>query len=358
MFSGMDQRILKLERILKRLHKLWEAKRSPRKKVYFRHRVSEYRDIWRSVAELTGGRLHELSEGFWEFELSGRKTRLSTHLLEFDNPITLELASKKPLMHRLLKERGLKVPEHEVYRLQELSRAYAFLDKYPRGCVVKPANGTHAGDGVTTNVLTPGEVRKASVLASLYCPDILIEKQIPGECYRLLVICGEMVHAVRRTGPRLTGDGKSNVRDLVKQENRARSDSGKPLLELDRDCVFTLGWQGLSPDTVPACGHVFLFKSSEQHSSETEVRTVYNEDVTGLICPSVRKTAEEAANVLGSDFVGVDIITKDPSVSLEQSDGAINEVNTTPALHHHYDHEKEKFPAPAVIAIRKLLNRR
>ena len=53
----------------------------------------------------------------------------------------------------------------------------------------------------------------------------------------------------------------------------------------------------------------------------------------------------------------VDIIATDPSVALEQSRGVINEVNTTPALHHHYDVRKEACPRAAVAAIEYLLSR-
>jgi cyanophycin synthetase len=72
-----------------------------------------------------------------------------------------------------------------------------------------------------------------------------------------------------------------------------------------------------------------------------EVRTVYNTVVTELLCPSLRETAERAAQVLGSDLVGVDVITTDPSRPLSEAGGCVNEVNTTPALHHHYDPHPE-----------------
>ncbi len=66
---------------------------------------------------------------------------------------------------------------------------------------------------------------------------------------------------------------------------------------------------------------------------------------------------EDAARILKSDFVGVDLIMSDPSAPLDESGGVINEVNTTPALHHHYDINVERFPEPAVEALSLLLNR-
>jgi D-alanine-D-alanine ligase-like ATP-grasp enzyme len=87
------------------------------------------------------------------------------------------------------------------------------------------------------------------------------------------------------------------------------------------------------------------------------VRTVYTNSSRELICESIRRDAETAARVVGSAFLGVDVITLDPSVPLRESGGVINEVNTTPALHHHYDASREPYPAAAVLALQALLER-
>ena len=264
----------------------------------------------------------------------------------------------KPLVYQMFAERGLRVPEHMVFQLQELDRATEFLKRHPRGCVVKPANGTSSGQGVTTHILTGRELRAASVLASLYCPELLIEPMIPGECYRLLVLKGEMIHAVCRRGPRLVGDGVSNVAMLIQAENERRKNQGESLLDVDRDCLFTLGYQDLSIESVPLQGQMFMGKSvNDPRRTRVEVRTVYNEVVTGMICDVLKTSAESAAKILNSELVGVDLITVDPTVSLEKSGGVINEVNTTPGLHHHYDSSLERFPEPALRILQSLFRR-
>ena len=341
-----------------RLQKMWAGWRNASKKVYFYHRTSEYRKMWQLIAEKQGARFAVLDDDIWEIELNGRRTRIFNHQLEFDNPVTLGMAGKKPLIHRLLREKGISVPEHIVFNLLELNKGYEFLSKYTKGCVIKPANNTHAGDGVTTHIQTKKEVRKAAILASLYCPDILMEPQIAGECYRLLVLGGRMVHAVRRSGPRLRGDNLSTVIELINAENSRLRREGKDILKIDRDCLFTLDWQGLSLNSIPEKERAFIVKTvNDPFGRNTELRTVYNETVTHLICDSVRKSAEDAARILKSDFVGVDLIMSDPSAPLNESGGVINEVNTTPALHHHYDINVERFPEPAVEALSLLLNR-
>ena len=348
--------LLKIERLAMRLKKTWGDWRGASGQVYFEHRVAQYHDMWGAVAQALGGELKALNNGIWELTARGGKMRINNYQLEFDNPVVLAMAGDKPLMHKLLSDAGLCVPEHKVFNLYELDAAYDFLAKHPKGCVIKPGDG-YGGKGVTTHVKSRKEARRAACLASLYGSALMIEPQIPGESYRVLVLGGRVVNAVCRRGPRLTGDGSSKVSDIIRAENERRK--GASLLDVDRDMIFTLDYQGLDRDSIPAKGRTFMVKSvNDPRHKNTEVRTVYNEDVTTLVCESIKKDAEMAAVVLGSEFVGVDIITTDPSRPLKDTGGIINEVNTTPALHHHYFPGVDKYPQSALLAAEILLERK
>ena len=341
-----------------RIRKILASRLGREDKIYFQHRVDQYRSIWSQVAKECHATFKELARDMWEIERDGVRVRILNHQIQLDDPVTLELAGRKPQMHGMLREAGLCVPDHAVFRLTELHRAYEFFRRYPRGCVIKPANGSAAGDGVTTHIINEKEVRRAAVLASLYDSEIMIEPQIPGECYRLLVLGGQMVHAVCRRGPRLTGDGTRTVQELIREENRRRTEKSERIITLDRDCLFTLDWQGLSLEAIPEDNREFIAKTvNDEREKLVEIRTVYNTDVTSGICDSIRDTAEQAARVLGSDFVGVDLIFTDPSKPLAETGGIINEVNTTPALHHHYDSKTESFPRPAVRTLELAFSR-
>lgn len=356
--SNMQIKILKLQRKLKRLQKIWNDIRHTSNKIYVTDRVSQYREMWRKVAEKSGAKFRTLSDDVWEIEMDGIKTRMLNHQMEFDSPVTLGMAANKPLIHRLFAENGLPVPEHIVFRLEELEKAYSFLNKYPAGCVIKPANGTSHGDGITTHIKTNYEARKAAILASLYCPDMLMEPQVPGECYRLLILNGKMIHAVRRKGISVQGDGSSTILELIESNNNNTGNQGRRILGKDDDCQFNLTRQNLSLDSIPRAGKKIMVKSfCESEAGNVEIRTVYNENVTDLICDSAKECAEHAATVLNSVFVGVDIIMTDPTIPLEESGGVIDEVNTTPGLHHHFNLKDEKFPEAAMLALKVLLNR-
>lgn len=355
----MKRRFLRAERMIARLLKIWEERRNRSGQVYVSHRVSEYREMWRGAVKEIGASFTPLTDGLWEVTRRDKRVRISNDILEFDNPVILEMAGMKALTYRLFRENGLRVPDHQLFQLETLETAERFLKTYPNGCVVKPANGTSSGRGVTTHLLTRKELKKAAILASLYCREMLIEPMIPGECYRLLVLNGKVIDAVCRRGPRLQGDGVSTVADLIRAENVRHEGTQQPLLDIDRDCLFTLGYQQLDLTSVPGKGERFIVKSvNDPRRKQVEVRTVYNETVTDRIGPAMKADAEAAARILGSEFIGVDFITPDPTVPLEKSGGVINEVNTTPGLHHHYRPEREPFPRVAVAVLEALLSRK
>jgi cyanophycin synthetase len=126
---------------------------------------------------------------------------------------------------------------------------------------------------------------------------------------------------------------------------------------VDRDLHFTLGYQGLDLRSSPAAGQVVVLRSMGETGRFTDLRTVYNHGALDEIGPAVREDAERASEIVGADFLGVDVITRDASVPLATSGGVINEVNTTPALHHHYDRSTEAFPRIAPLILETLLNR-
>jgi cyanophycin synthetase len=180
-----------------------------------------YRRMWQSAAAVLGAEFIELSDGFFEIRLGARSTRVHQSLLMLDHPVSLRLATRKPLVHRLLTEMNLPVAPHCAYDLAHLERARAFLESAPGACVVKPARDSGAGDGVTTNVETVRDLTRASIYASFFQRELMIERQIAGTSYRLLYLDGRLIDAIRRRPPTLVGDGRSTVRELVAAESHA-----------------------------------------------------------------------------------------------------------------------------------------
>jgi cyanophycin synthetase len=185
-------------------------------------------------------------------------------------------------------------------------------------------------------VRSADELRRAVFRASRSDERVVIERQAPGDVYRLLFLDGELLDEVRRLSPRVVGDGRSTIDELIAAENLRRVESrgraGLDVLVVDLDCVFTLERAGLGLRSVPAAGETVAVKTVSN-----ENRAEDNETLPGdALADGLVEEARAAARAVGVRLAGVDLITPDPTRSLREAGGALIEVNGTPGLHHHY----------------------
>lgn len=353
----ISDRYFSLLRLRSRLAKKWRRIAGKESTVDMRSLIPFYKKMWQDASELLHADFGEVTSGVWRAGYKNNSTLIHNYKVQIDDPVVLDIAGDKPLCYRLLRENDLPVPEHQAFNVRNFEAAKKFMDKHDGSLfVVKPSRGTSGSRGVTTHIRTFRECCHASALASLYGDDIIIERMIVGESYRLLVLGGNMIHATRRRGLRFTGDGESTVSQLIVRENERRRVSGLPKIASDHDLCFTLQAQGLTEESVLRKGREVLVKSYDvRYAGKSELRTTFNENVTDLVCRDLRMKAVRAAYVLNSGFTGIDIITLDPAVPLSESGGVINEVNTTPGLHHHYNLINGNGSSPAVDVLKYLL---
>lgn len=346
-------------RIRSRLGKKFRVLRGNYRYVSVWERAPQYKKIWEEAAGILSADCRELAHGIWEVRRGDRVTRIYNHIVQLDDPVVLAVADNKPFCCQVFEKNGIPIPKYAVFRCDELRKVRTFIEGNRGFFVVKPTHGTSGGAGVTTHVKTFREGRNAAALASLYDREFMVEQLVAGESYRILVLGNQIVHAARRSGVRLKGDGRSSIRQLVESENvRRRRSGGNNYHEIfvsDRDCEATLNAQHLVLGSVLKEGQTALVKSGGTNGSHSEVRTVYDENVTHLLCREIKELAIRAASIINSRFAGVDIITPDPTVPLEHCGGVINEINTTPGLHHHYGLSGNTGTPPAVVVLRHLL---
>jgi D-alanine-D-alanine ligase-like ATP-grasp enzyme len=297
-------------------------------------RAAVYREIWGEAAALVGARIDELTPHLWAIERDGRRTRVRHQTTALDDVLAIELSLEKLVVHRLLTEAGLPVPRHREFTLKRLDDASAFLFAAGGPCVVKPV-ATEAGWGVTAGIQTEEELVRAAVRAARFGPQVLIEQQVPGSVYRLLVLDGEVIDAVHRHPPRLVGDGRSSINRLVERENSRRTAAGGRAglspLRLDLDALLTLRRVGLAPRSVPQAGQTFGVKTVSQQNRNEDNETVRSPIASGLLAE-----AATAATAIGLRLAGVDVIAPDLARPLVETGGVVLEVNGEPGLHHHY----------------------
>jgi D-alanine-D-alanine ligase-like ATP-grasp enzyme len=298
------------------------------------HRSQFYEDTWREAAGELGATFEELGGRIFKISLNGASARVYDNYTPLDDPVTLQITLDKSLVHSILRSHGLPTPDHAEFSLNNLNRAYGFLDRH-RMCVVKPADGTAGGSGVTTGVETRRQLIKAAARAAGYGGRLLIEEHLEGDMIRLLYLDGRLLDAVRRGFPTVVGDGKSRISQLLLSLNQKRLDAGYELaqatLKHDMDMERTLARQGLSWRSMPAKGRRVRLKTVINDNTADE-----NESVVGEVSESIIAAGRRAAELIGARLVGIDVITPDIGQGLEEAGGKILEINTTPGYHNHY----------------------
>lgn len=350
MTRGLTRLALRARRVRWRLAKMSRRLLGRARTRYVDQRTDEYRRYWERGAELLGAKLTTLAEGVWEVRRAGRRTCIANYMVQIDDPVTLRLAGNKPYCYALAQRLGVPVAPHLVFRLESLAAAWQFMARQGGEYVIKPAGGTAAALGVTLHVTTWRELASAAALASLYSEELLAEAMIPAESCRLLYLDGELIHAVRRRGVRVVGDGRASIEELLARQ-------GLGFLRADKATVSTLRAQRLSLQSCPRANEERVVRHLPANAPLTEeLRTVYNERITELICPETARAVARVVRELGSRFAGVDLMSNDPSVPLADNGGVFLELNTTPGIHHHYVDPQEPRPV-AIAVLRHLLER-
>jgi len=273
---------------------------------------------------LTEGNLVQLGYGI-------AQRRIWTAETDQTSAIAEEIASDKDLTKALLKACGVPVPEGEL--VQSADAAWQAAQSVGVPVVVKPYDGNH-GRGVSLDLRTEADVRAAYQLAHRKGGgSVIVEKFIPGDEHRLLVVGRRMVAAARGELLYVQGDGVNTLDALADAQinsdpRRGRgedfplnvvvpSESAEVILELER--------VGLTPQSVPAAGQRVLI----QRNGNVAL------DVTDQVHPSVAAAAALAARVVGLDIAGVDMVLQDCSQPLSSQLAAVIEVNASPGLLSH-----------------------
>jgi D-alanine-D-alanine ligase-like ATP-grasp enzyme len=266
--------------------------------------------------------------------------------------VTLRLSGDKPTIHKLLKSAGLPTPEYATFDRRDLSAPTRLMAEQHGPWVVKPAFGTGRGRGVTCGVSTHADLRRAAVWASRWSSSLLIERQGTGEEYRVLVLDGEVLDAIRRRPPHVTGDGRRSVAELIEAENARRAQSNGTVglfpISVNLDCLLALRDAGMSLDSVPADGVELAVKKTANENGSRD-----NESVLDAVGPSLRSAMRTAAATIGARLASFEVVGHGLDNAL--SSGMIVEVNTTPGLHYHYHVANPARAAPVAVPILRTL---
>jgi len=310
-----------------------------------------YDQLWQDAACAIGAEIATLPGGLKQISRGNLRTFVDHSDIMLDSAITSRLLLNKAIIFDLLAAKGLRVPKRQKFDMNSLERAVTFLLENGAPIVVKPADGTGCGHGVTTRITDRNGLLRAARHAAAFHSELLVEEQLVGASYRLLYLDGELIDAVRRDSPAVTGDGRSTIRELVSAENvRRRSRDAitalSPLM-IDLECRNTLSAHGFSPATVPAAGQKVTVKLAVNENSSAQ-----NHLVREQIHPQIIETGSRIVRDFGVSFAGLDVTATDISLPPAQGGTIFNEINAGPGIHHHYlvsDQSRLAHVAPRIL---------
>ena len=269
-----------------------------------------------------------------QFGWGSKQQRIQAAETSFTSAIAESIAQDKELTKRLLHAAGVAVPLGRP--VEDEDDAWAAAQEIGLPVVVKPRDGNQ-GKGISVNLTSEAQIRQAYRVAIEYRDDILVEKYLPGHDYRLLVIGDKLIAAARRDPPLVIGDGTHTVRQLVDIVNRdpRRSDGHATSLtkiRFDEIALARLAEQGYDADTVPPRGTRVVLRNNANLSTGGTAT-----DVTDDVHAELAAGAVAAAQTVGLDICGIDVVCDTMLKPLEEQGGGIVEVNAAPGLRMHLD---------------------
>ena len=261
-----------------------------------------------------------------------KQRRIQAAEMDITSAISESIAQDKQLTKKLLAAAGVPVPEGRI--VKNAADAWQAALEIGLPVVVKPNDGNQ-GKGVTVNIKTESDLIAAYATACEFRDDILVERYMSGNDFRLLVVGNKMVAAARRDPPKVIGDGKHTVKqlvDIVNLDPRRGSGHSTSLTKIRFDDIARgcLANQGLQEDSVPERGKRIYLRNNANLSTGGSAT-----DVTDDVHPEVAARAVAAAQMVGLDICGVDVVCDTILKPLEDQGGGIVEVNAAPGLRMH-----------------------
>lgn len=294
------------------------------------------------IRRLTTGSLVQLGEG-------ARQHRIWTAETDQTSSIGEDVAQDKELTKFLLRNVGVPVPQGRVAYSQH--EAWNVACEIGLPVVLKPRDANH-GRGISFDLMTHEQVTEAFDLAlrenKAGTDGVIVEHFARGHAHRLLVVADRLVAATRGESDIVVGNGRDTIAQLIDAANRdpLRGQNYTDLLtpmELDDVTLLELKQQRLTPESIPAAGQEVIVR----HNGDLTT------DETADVHPAVAERAVLAAQTVGLNIAGIDLIASDIGRPLEEQGGVIIEVNAGPSLTMHVEplHGKPQPVGDAIVEL-------
>jgi D-alanine-D-alanine ligase-like ATP-grasp enzyme len=238
-----------------------------------------------------------------------------------------EWMDDKFILKEVLKEAGVPSPDIvSVTTLADARRAFQKMNPV----VVKPRSGSR-GRHTTVNVCTEDDLARAFKSAQKLCHYVAVEAYLDGgSVCRATVVGGKLVGFFQAHPPRILGNGRSTVSELIREQNAHKPERVQDIVLTDEHRRF-IARQGYSETSVLPAGFALALTQRTGR-----LFGGYTRELLGREHPKLKLYAERAAAALGTALVGFDLIIPDPEQDPDAQRWGIIEANSLPYIDLHY----------------------
>lgn len=249
-------------------------------------------------------RIEKGRSNIFMFDYNGATRFISGVAPDLSSSTSRLICNHKDLTEQVAVKLGIPIPAGLMYTNEH--DAAEFLRTHKR-IVVKPTNGAH-GNGVSTNITTLRGLRDAVKYGHAASPKykkLLLQQQISGSDYRVLVMNGEVTAVAERVPAMVMGDGKHSIAALIRLENKTNTKRGKnyekSLNFIDTAAATT--FLGKRLKEVPKAGqHVQVVGTANIGTGGSAINR------TGDVPDGIEKAACKLAKAIGAFTCGVDFM--------------------------------------------------
>lgn len=288
---------------------------------------------WRRGLHLKYYTLKVKGQIYIHFSLSndGKEIKFARSTGPNISPEARKICKNKSLTKKYLEECNIPVPKAQLFKKpinQDEIIKFAESITYP--VVLKPVDGK-MGRGVIPGIIDSDNLKKALnyVINDLGYSEILVEKHIFGEEYRIYVVDGKVIGAIKRIPAYIYGDGETTIKKLIEKKNLDRkkvpSLRSRPI-KINKEVIEYISQAGYTLESVLEKDELLVIRKNSNVSSGGEPI-----DVTDELSENIKRIAVDACNAIPDlPICGVDMI-----VEKNNDSGYVIELNTAPGIASH-----------------------
>ncbi|MBI2356146.1 MAG: hypothetical protein HYV13_03000 [Candidatus Doudnabacteria bacterium] len=240
----------------------------------------------------------------------------------------LDWIDDKSILKQKLAVIGLPVANGKSFR--NFREASEYFQTLLKPVVVKPRKGSR-GRHTSTFIYNDAQFAEAFKIAKKLCLWVMVEEQLFGDVFRGTVINKQLVGILGGSSPKVTGDGKRTIAQLIEKHN-ANLALGMQPIKVNPATANYLVRQGYNLNSV-------LARNQTVTLSE-KIGVAYggtSYDCTPDTHPETKQMILDAAKAVGDPILGFDFMLSDITKSWKIQKAGIIECNGAPFINLHYN---------------------